>query len=116
MRRFSRPEKLEDTDGRLRYVGRSTTLPSSCRPGLASLLTPARAAHPWTGWTFSAVWGARETLHVTLVAPELVVEVGVDAARDSVGRWRHSARWHRLRPDLTPADVLSFTPPARRQT
>ena len=45
---------------------------------------------------------------VTLVEPELVVEVGVDVARDASGRWRHPARWHRARPDLSPGDVESF--------
>ncbi|WP_235460281.1 ATP dependent DNA ligase [Streptomyces olivochromogenes] len=96
------------TDGRLRYIGRSTTLPQAAGQALAPLLTPARASHPWTGWTFSAGWGSRETLRVTLVRPELVVEVGVDVARDSAGRWRHPARWHRSRPDLTPTDVPHF--------
>ncbi|MGW0771100.1 ATP-dependent DNA ligase [Streptomyces sp. NPDC002676] len=62
------------------------------------------------GWTFSAGWGSRESLHVTLVEPELVVEVGVDVARDSAGRWRHPDRWHRARPDLSPADVPAFEP------
>ncbi|MFE5039199.1 ATP-dependent DNA ligase [Streptomyces sp. NPDC056683] len=37
--------------------------------------------------------------------PELVAEVGVDVARDTSGRWRHPARWHRARPYLSPADV-----------
>ncbi|MFF4442423.1 ATP-dependent DNA ligase [Streptomyces sp. NPDC001621] len=98
-----------DTDGRLRYIGRSTTLPQTAGRALAGLLTPA-TAHPWTGWTFSAGWGSRESLHVTLVAPELVVEVGVDVARDAGGRWRHPARWHRKRPDLLPADTPTFEP------
>ncbi|WUH07381.1 ATP-dependent DNA ligase (plasmid) [Streptomyces violaceus] len=96
-----------DTGGRLRYVGRSTTLPQAAGRTVADLLSPAGAEHPWTGWTFSAGWGSRESLHVTLVTPELVVEVGVDVARDGAGRWRHPARWHRSRPDLSPAD----TPP-----
>ncbi|EMF56744.1 putative ATP-dependint DNA ligase [Streptomyces bottropensis ATCC 25435] len=33
--------------------------------------------------------------------PELVVEVGVDVTRDASGRWRHPARRHRARPDLS---------------
>ncbi|WP_234388099.1 ATP-dependent DNA ligase [Streptomyces sp. 46] len=37
--------------------------------------------------------------------PELVVEVGVDVARDASGRWRHPARLHRARPDLSPSEV-----------
>ncbi|MGW6927524.1 ATP-dependent DNA ligase [Streptomyces sp. NPDC054950] len=98
-----------DTDGRLRYVGRSTTLPQASGRAVAQLLTSAGAGHPWTGWTFSAGWGTSETLHVTLARPDLVVEVGVDVARDSAGRWRHPARWHRPRPDLSPADVPHFT-------
>lgn len=94
-----------DVEGRLlRYTGRTTTLSGTAGNALASLLTPARSAHPWTGWTFSAGWGTRESLSVTLVEPELVVEVAVDVARDSEGRWRHPARWHRARPDLSPDD------------
>ena len=69
------------------------------------LLARGRRGHPWTGWSFSAGWGSQEKLTVTLVEPELVVEVGVDVARDAADRWRHPARWHRARPDLSPADV-----------
>ncbi|MER6113756.1 hypothetical protein ACWGPD_25385 [Streptomyces hirsutus] len=43
-------------------------------------------------------------LVVTLVEPELVVEVGVDVARDAAGRWRHPGLGHRTRPDLSPTD------------
>lgn len=78
---------------------------------VAVLLTAGRCGHPWTGWSFSAGWGSREQLDVTLVEPQLVVEVGVDVARDASGRWRHPARWHRARPDLSPADVPRLTPP-----
>ncbi|MGX5183410.1 ATP-dependent DNA ligase [Streptomyces avermitilis] len=98
-----------DASGRLQYIGRSTTLPQAAGRNVGTMLAPASGGHPWTGWTFSAGWGSREVLHVTLVRPELVVEVGVDVARDSAGRWRHPARWHRPRPDLTPADVPRFT-------
>ncbi|MET7457669.1 ATP-dependent DNA ligase [Streptomyces sp. NPDC005574] len=99
-----------DPAGRLRYIGRSTTLPQSAGRAIAALLIPAGSGHPWTGWTFSAGWGTRESLRVTLVMPELVVEVGVDVARDSAGRWRHPARWHRARADLSPADIPPFEP------
>jgi hypothetical protein len=44
---------------------------------------------------------------------ELVVEVGVDVARDASGRWRHPARLHRARPDLSPADVPGLASPPR---
>ncbi|MFG2133084.1 ATP-dependent DNA ligase [Streptomyces sp. NPDC048751] len=43
--------------------------------------------------------------------PDLVVEVDVDVARDGAGRWRHPARWHRTRPDLSPDDVPHIASP-----
>ncbi|MGZ0200600.1 ATP-dependent DNA ligase [Streptomyces sp. RM1] len=102
-----------DGEGRLQYVGRTTTLPRAAGAAVGGLLAPGRGGHPWTGWTFTAGWGSRETLDVTLVEPGLVVEVGVDVARDASGRWRHPARWHRARPDLSPADVPRLTSPPR---
>ncbi|MEW2268063.1 ATP-dependent DNA ligase [Streptomyces sp. NPDC047853] len=99
-----------DAEGRLRFTGRTATLPQSAGRAVAALLAPAGPAHPWAGWTFSAVWGSREPLDVTLVQPELVVEVGVDVARDAAGRWRHAARWHRPRPDVSPSDTPRFEP------
>ncbi|MEU7337343.1 ATP-dependent DNA ligase [Streptomyces sp. NPDC007074] len=98
-----------DDQERLQFIGRTTTLPHTAGTALAGLLTPARAGHPWIGWSFSAGWGSRETLDVTLVEPDLVVEVGADVARDAAGRWRHPARWHRLRTDLAPSDVPRAT-------
>ncbi|GGP84539.1 ATP-dependent DNA ligase [Streptomyces calvus] len=97
-----------DTAGRLRYTGRTTTLPRTTGTALAELLTSTEAAHPWTGQTFTARWGTREALSVHLVRPDLVVEVEVDVARDAAGRWRHPARLHRTRPDLTPDDTAPF--------
>ncbi|MFE3412833.1 hypothetical protein ACFXMT_32285 [Streptomyces mirabilis] len=88
-----------------------TTLARAAGAAVACLLAPARRGHPWTGWSFSAGWGSKERLNVTLVEPELVVEVGVGVARDAAGRWRHPARWHRARPDLSPTDVPRVTPP-----
>ncbi|MFC8201665.1 hypothetical protein ACFUTV_40750 [Streptomyces sp. NPDC057298] len=99
-----------DTAGRFQYTGRTTTLPQAAGRTVAALLTPADSGHPWTGWSFSAGWGTRESLDVTLVRPELVVEVDVDIARDASSRWRHPARWHRPRPDLTPADIHDSAP------
>ncbi|MFD6297227.1 ATP-dependent DNA ligase [Streptomyces sp. NPDC060235] len=99
-----------DTSGSLQYVGRTTTLTAAASTRVASLLTAATGEHPWAGWTFSAGWGSRETLDVTLVQPDVVGEVGVDVARDSAGRWRHPVRWHRPRPDLSPTDVPRIAP------
>ncbi|MFD9223500.1 hypothetical protein ACFWDI_26665 [Streptomyces sp. NPDC060064] len=100
-----------DDDGRLQYAGRTTNLARTASSTFDGLLTPSRRGHPWTGWSFSAGWGIKETLNVTLVRPELVVEVGADVARDASGRWRHPARLHRARPDLSPADIPRLTSP-----
>jgi ATP-dependent DNA ligase len=100
-----------DDHGRLQYTGRTANLARTASSTFAGLLTPSRRGHPWTGWSFSAGWGSREKLNVTLVEPELVVEVGVDVARDASGRWRHPARLHRARPDLQPADTPRLMPP-----
>lgn len=99
-----------DGQGRLQYVGRTTTLPQAAGTAVAGQLERARPGHPWTGWSFSAGWGSREQLVVTLVEPELVAEVSVDVARDAAGRWRHPARWHRARPDLSPTDTPRWAP------
>ncbi|WP_346139646.1 hypothetical protein [Streptomyces coeruleofuscus] len=77
------------TEGRLQYTGRTTTPAYAASSTLAGLLAPARPGHPWTGWSFSAGWGTGETLSVTLVRPELVVEASVGVSRDTAGRWRH---------------------------
>ncbi|MDX3696419.1 hypothetical protein PV726_40210 [Streptomyces europaeiscabiei] len=98
-----------DAEGRFQYVGRTTILAQAAGAAVAGLLAAGRRGHPWTDWSFSARWGSQEKLSVTLVAPELVVEVGVDVARDASGRWRHPARRHRARPDLSPADVPRLT-------
>ncbi|MER7694634.1 hypothetical protein [Streptomyces sp. NPDC097610] len=100
-------------DGHLQYTGRTTTLTRAASAAVAGQLASAQHGHPWTGWSFSAGWGSRETLNVTLVEPELVVEVGVDVARDASGRWRHPVRLHRARHDLSPADFPCWTPPPR---
>ncbi|WP_109036398.1 hypothetical protein [Streptomyces rubrogriseus] len=48
---------------------------------LTEVLTPAAGSHPW-GRTFTAGWGARDVLDVTLVQPTVVVEVAVDVTRE----------------------------------
>ena len=67
-----------DTSGHLHSVGRTATLTRSTASAAAALLTPAAGSHPWTGSTFSAGWGSHHLLDVTLVTPDLVVEVSVD--------------------------------------
>ncbi|MFD9044471.1 hypothetical protein [Streptomyces bottropensis] len=78
------------------------------RPRCAGHLDPPRGAHPWTGWTFSAGWGAQRTLDAVLVQPDVVMEVGVDVAHDSAGRWRRPARRHRIRADVDVQEVPLF--------
>jgi hypothetical protein len=92
----------------VQYTGRTSTLAQAAGSTVAGLLAPGRRGHPWTGWSFSAGWGSRETLNVTLVEPELVVEVGVDVARDASGRWCHPTRWHRIRADVDVQEVPLF--------
>ncbi|MEU1824194.1 ATP-dependent DNA ligase [Streptomyces abikoensis] len=100
-----------DTSGHLHYLGRSTPITGPLRRELAAHLSPASPEHPWQDRTFSSgVWGAeREPLEVTLTAPDLVVEVAGDVARNAAGRWRHPVRLLRVRPDLAPEE----TPPPR---
>ncbi|MFE9813200.1 hypothetical protein [Streptomyces sp. NPDC005548] len=100
-----------DADGKLAYVGRTTTLTAAASSAIASLLSKATGEHLWKGWTFSPGWGSRDTLDVTLVQPEVVGEVGVDVARDSAGRWRHPVRWHRIRAEMHPMHVPKFGEP-----
>lgn len=82
----------------------------------------SQPGHPVTGWADgwavarqhagldreAAGWGSRDVLEVTLVDPQMVVEVDVDVARDGAGRWRHPVRLHRPRLDLTASDVPPF--------
>ncbi|MFD4862691.1 ATP dependent DNA ligase [Streptomyces atratus] len=96
-----------DTDGRLRAVGRTTPLKPDAARRLADHLTEAGPDHPWTGVRFTATWGSREALELTLVVPELVAEVSADTAIDR-GAWRHPLRFVQLRLDVTVADAPAF--------
>ncbi|MDL5206346.1 ATP-dependent DNA ligase [Streptomyces sp. ALI-76-A] len=49
-------------DGRLQYVGRTTTLPRTVGHALTGLLAPAGREHPWTGWTFLRRVGHEENV------------------------------------------------------
>ncbi|MCX5355615.1 ATP-dependent DNA ligase [Streptomyces mirabilis] len=98
-----------DTSGRLHFVGRTTPLNRTLSRTIGSLLRPSTDQHPWTGRTFSAGWGTKDTLDTTLAEPEMVVEVSADISLDASGRWRHPVRLERARPDLTAADVAPQT-------
>ncbi|MFF4978345.1 hypothetical protein [Streptomyces sp. NPDC001083] len=58
--RYDDPEQLQ-------YTGRTTTLTRTVSAAPARLFTSARAGRQWS---FSAGWGGRETLGVTLIKPE----------------------------------------------
>jgi hypothetical protein len=81
-----------DAQGRFQHLGRITTLAQAAGGAFAGLLAAGRRGHRWTDWSFSAGWGSQEKLNARLVDPAWVVEVGVDVARDTSGRWRHPAR------------------------
>ncbi|MEU9313411.1 hypothetical protein [Streptomyces sp. NPDC048256] len=86
-------------------MGRTTTLSPAGARTMAGHLAKAGTGHPWIGWSFSAGWGSRETLHAVLVRPDVVVEVSGDVARDSSGRFRHPVRLRRVRDDLTSGPI-----------
>jgi hypothetical protein len=100
-----------DDEGRLRYIDRTTALAQTAALRSSACSLQGRRSRPWTDWSFSAGQGSRETSNLTLVESELVMEIGVDVARDAPGRWRHPARRHRLRPGFSSTDVSRPTSP-----
>lgn len=97
-----------DTEGRLRFIGRTTPLTRELAANVGTLLQQRTGRHPWTRRRFSAGWGSTQTLDVHLVEPELVVEVNVDISLDAGGRWRHPVLLVRARPDLEISGVPSI--------
>jgi len=97
-----------DAAGRLRYLGRTTTLTPSESRQMAAAIIPASTEHPWEGRRFAASWGSHDSLEVELVEPRAVAEISVDASRGAGGGWRHSVRMTRLRPDLAPQNLPLF--------
>lgn len=96
------------TAGTFRVVARTTPLNPRARTALTGALSQAGADHPWpeplpAGWA-GGLPATRDPIHYTRVTPNTVVEISVDAAVEH-GRWRHAARFVRLRPDLAPEDV-----------
>lgn len=96
------------TAGTLRVVARTTPLNPRARTALTGALSRAGKDHPWpeplpAGWA-GGLLTTRDPIHYTRVTPNTVAEISVDAAVEH-GRWRHAARFVRLRPELTPDDV-----------
>jgi ATP-dependent DNA ligase len=90
----------------LRVAGRTVPLHPSAAVELGAALTPAGEEHPWPV-ELPPSWHSRtkEPTAYTRVVPELVVEARVDAATLDGERWRHGARYLRIRADLSPEDV-----------
>lgn len=95
-------------EGRLRIVGRSTVLPAKASRELAAYLRPPKGAHQWpeviTETTLNRFSKDKGPVALTLVEP-LVVEVSADVAWTG-NSFRHSVRYLRPRPELSPADVV----------
>ncbi|WP_345138116.1 ATP-dependent DNA ligase [Dactylosporangium darangshiense] len=104
-----------DAAGRLRYVGQTVPLGDVGRdlgPGFVRYVAQRRGEEIRTPWPqpLPAAWsgqlGERRPLPYIPVQPTVVVEVEVDVAFDEpVGRWRHRARYVRVRADLSVYDV-----------
>jgi ATP-dependent DNA ligase len=102
---------LPDRHGMLLVVGTTSVLSPAQRHVLTPLLRPAAEDHPWPAnlpTSRLGFYSAAKQTPVTLVVPEIVVEVSTDTSWDGQ-RWRHMAALIRTRPDLGPGDL---TPPA----
>ncbi|OLT19405.1 hypothetical protein BJF79_16770 [Actinomadura sp. CNU-125] len=103
-----------DADGRLRVVARTTPLPPAARTGLAAVLRPGGADHPWPAELPSGFaggpYGSHPPIRYVRTEPETVVEFSADAAVEN-GRWRHAVRYVRTRAELDPGDVAPFGAP-----
>jgi hypothetical protein len=70
------------------------------------VLTPAAGGHPWPPAIPSSRFGQLPSTPVEYlqVAPTAVVELDVDTSFEN-HRWRHGARFVRIRADLGAADL-----------
>nr|WP_296064227.1 ATP-dependent DNA ligase [uncultured Actinoplanes sp.] len=115
---LSEPDSLllgrRDDRGRLRYVGRTGALTVPQRRDVTPLLRRAGSvrSQPWPQ-PLPAAWLGQfqrsEPLAYVPVRPSLVAEVIVDQAYEA-GRWRHQARFLRVRAELEASDVSLWTP------
>jgi ATP-dependent DNA ligase len=95
---------LYDETGRLIVAGATGPLSPAQRREVAAELWPPTGSHPWpTPLPAGRAGGfaGPRLLPVTLVEPAVVVEIEADQAYE-YGRWRHLARYRRLRPELHP--------------
>ena len=108
---------LYDDTGRLQHVGVCAAFSMKRREELMTELEPLRMpsaeGHPWAGWTDEAAhetsrmpgapsrWTGGKDLSWVPLRPERVCEVAYDHMQ--AGRFRHTARFRRWRPDREPA-------------
>lgn len=117
---------LFDSGGVLHHVGVAASFTAARRRELLDELAPYRAdaldGHPWAEWASAqdtrmpgavSRWSAGKTLEWEPLRPELVVEVGYEAMEG--GRFRHTARFLRWRPDRDPrsCDYAQLEQPVR---
>ncbi len=122
---------LHDEDGRLHSVGVASSFKAAQRRELLAELTPLvippddMASHPWGEWIRPEAhadgrmpggpsrWNNGKDLSFTALRPERVAEVGYE--RVDHGRFRHTSRFLRWRPDRDPDscryDQLEVIPP-----
>lgn len=109
---------LYDDGGVLNHVGVATSFKAAFRPELLDLLEPFRLddidEHPWAGWARQDTtqpdgrmpgaphrWNSSKDQSWVPLRIALVVEVAYEGMMS--GRFRHSARFSRWRPDRDPA-------------
>lgn len=123
---------LYDAEGNLHHLGVASSFSAARRAELRDELAPHVtddwSAHPWGRWADAMAhasgdhgrlpggqsrWNATKDLSFTPLRPDLVAEVAYE--RVDNGRFRHSARFQRWRPDKDPAactfDQLEVVPP-----
>lgn len=94
---------LWDDDGRLLHLGVASSFSVARRKELREELAPHVVSdlshHPWGQWPGGggSRWNVGKDLSFTALDPELVAEVAYE--RVDNGRFRHSARFKRWRPD-----------------
>lgn len=98
--------------GELLVAGRTTPLDTAAANQVGPQLASAGEEHPWPERLPPGWHDGRESIEYVRVVPELVVEARVDAATIGGSRWRHGARYVRMRPDLTSDDA----PPTRQRS
>jgi len=89
-------------EGGLEIVGHTSALPKDAAAEFAGLISPPKGSHPWPTTRAANRWRSDPT-ELTLIEP-IVIEVRADSARDE-RVFRHAARFVRVRPELTPADL-----------